>query len=611
VSLNNKIMPIKILKNLPIGLGDSLMRAVACVVEKVPMASSPVVLEKSNCTFEIDYKFRNKDISMVGRGAKLMLGQCRFDGTVFFPYDGFSAKMPLEVGETILLGGDSIDAMFPIDVVSPRRNFLMSVLKGLYGESNSGPAFAYSVFDGFVFCDKTSYLVEPFLNGRKTDLPVEENEFINSIGELKLLDYGEQVYDPDQDERDMLAYKQSLERGFDFEEVVEDEDEPPMDPSSNFVLNGPINVEILNSKDFPFKRFGNTNTIIPCGDTANMQFECNTVFDFMQGRYTICGNWKKDMFEVFGMFVDDPEDLRQRLNLDRMSSAYQYAQVYFEHLGVDIKKLLEDKEEYFTCKNIMYTVYSECEIAICLPFQNEHRTEKIRLADRDMIDTVEYDDKIEIYPDIIINNEEIKKQSLFPRPLEIRIGSSVPDDLASTRENGRPYSVSYLTSGIVVGFLEMSKVRNTNHCGEPMIKCYQFSDVQDVDFNACEIRCKKQYLGEDMKEQYVFVGESEEVIFYPKVKIKAERVDWNGIPVWLVEPDFRVLLSSHLGSLGYNCSFWHNWIHTHRFERRCDLYIWDNQEQIQQFVVIGVFSTKTDIEHCASRCAYEWSLNIL
>jgi len=311
------------------------------------------------------------------------------------------------------------------------------------------------------------------------------------------------------------------------------------------------------------------------------------------------------------MFVDDPEDLRQRLNLDRMSSAYQYAQVYFEHLGVDIQKVLEDKEEYFTCKGIMYTVYSECEIAICLPFQNENRVNKIRFADRDMIDTAEYDDKIELYPDIILNNEEIKKRSLFPRPLEIRIGSSFPYDLASTRENGRPYSVSYLTSGIVVGFLDMTKVRNKNHCGEPMIRCYQFSDIQDVDLRACETECIKQYLGEDEKEKYVFVGENEDVVFCPRVKIKAERVDWNGIPVWLVEPDFRVLLRSHLGSLGYNCSFVHTWSHSFRFERRCDLFLWDSHEQLQHFVVVGVFSTKTDIEHCASRCAYEWSLNML
>jgi len=481
----------------------------------------------------------------------------------------------------------------------------------MYGESNSGPAFAYSVFDGFTFCDKTSYLVEPFLDGRKNDLPIQENDFINSFGELKLLNHGEQFYDPDEDEKDMLAYKHSLERGFDFEEVVDDEDELPMDPNSNFVLNGPINVEILNSVEFPFKRFGVKNTAIPCGDTANMQFECNTVFDFMQGRYTICGNWKKDMFEVFSMFVDDPEDLRQRLNLDRMSSAYQYAQVYFEHLGLDIRKILEDKEEYFTCKGIMYTVYSECEIAICLPFQNENRADKIRLADRDMIDTVEYDDKVEIYPDIIINNDEIKKRSVFPRLLEIRIGSSFQYDLASTRENGRPYSVCYLTSGIQIGFLDMTKVRNKNHCGEPMIRCYQFSDIQDVDLRACETKCIKQYLGEDLNEQYIFVGESEDVVFYPKVRIKAERVDWNGVPVRLGDPDYKVLLRCHLGSLGYNCSFSHGWAHTFRFERRCDLFLWNDQEQMQQFVVIGVFSTKTDIEQCASRCAYEWSLDML
>jgi len=118
-------------------------------------------------------------------GIRFMLGICQKKGEVLFPYDKMKSKIPLEVGESILIGLDEKSGEWRIIDVSSRARLLrLCLLAAEFSMDCRGPALRYAL--GIQYCT---------ISGKKEDLQrirlmevdgVEYPEYINTSDEDRM-----------------------------------------------------------------------------------------------------------------------------------------------------------------------------------------------------------------------------------------------------------------------------------------------------------------------------------------------------------------------------------------------------------------------------------------
>jgi len=90
------------------------------------------------------------DVTNRGFGNKFMMGSCFVDGIVEFGYDGCKIEIPLIRGEHLILAMNNDNKWTILDVISFRRQFLLSILFAHYSFDNSGTEITYGVSFQFV-----------------------------------------------------------------------------------------------------------------------------------------------------------------------------------------------------------------------------------------------------------------------------------------------------------------------------------------------------------------------------------------------------------------------------------------------------------------------------
>jgi len=308
ISLNDKIMPLRVIEEGGVTSNMKRLRHGICVVEKVVMANKPIEFSPTEDVFDIPIRFEEKNLEMVGRGEMLMIGACVKDGLVVFPYNSLQTHMPLKQGEVILVAGKDVYSMFPVDVISSRRNFLLSILKGLYGESDSGSSFVYTVGSVLTFSTKTLLTVL-----KRMKLTSKTGVIYPKIWSKELTDKVSVLFEG---------------MSFDFLQVF---GETPI-----FQEGVRLDNDMLDN-DIPF-RYN------------------NTVEEFMRGNVVMTKNWSRDVSMVFGIEVGDVVSLHSYLSWDLTQSALNLVDMYFQALNVDIVDCWINGPFRFRHNSVIYTL---------------------------------------------------------------------------------------------------------------------------------------------------------------------------------------------------------------------------------------------------------------
>lgn len=171
------ILPINI---FGVGGKDNMMNFPSSIylIRKISSHARLIEFSSSSRVGRFSFPFSPiGDVTNVGYGNQFRLGMCFEDGVVEFGYDNLKCKLPLIEGESIILALNNHGIWTIFDVLSLRRNFLLSYLYFLHSFECSGLKIVYGVtfqfvvhqpVDLFLNVTKTAYAVAPFDNGESS-----------------------------------------------------------------------------------------------------------------------------------------------------------------------------------------------------------------------------------------------------------------------------------------------------------------------------------------------------------------------------------------------------------------------------------------------------------